>query len=76
MTDWLTIGQPQVAASALPIQASKVAEVAHRTGWSITDYLRSVSIDPACGQDEGTGASHATAGSLSLAECPFLRIAG
>jgi hypothetical protein len=22
MTDWLTIGQPQVAASALPIQAS------------------------------------------------------
>jgi hypothetical protein len=41
MTDWLTIGQPQVAASALPIQASKVAEVAHRAGWSITDYLRS-----------------------------------
>jgi hypothetical protein len=41
MTDWLTIGLPQVAASALPMQASEVAEVAYLTGWSITDYRRS-----------------------------------
>jgi hypothetical protein len=30
----------------------------------------------ACGQDQGTGASHSTAGSLSLTECLLLRIAG
>ena len=41
MTDWLTIGLPQVAASVLPVRVSEVAEVARRTGWSITDYRRS-----------------------------------
>ena len=81
MTDWLTIGLPQVAVSALPMQASEVAEVAHRIGWSITitDHRSPitgdpVAIDPACGQDQGTGASQSTVGALSLSESLFLKI--
>jgi hypothetical protein len=40
VTDWLTIGLPQVAAARMPRHVSEVAEVVERTGWSIRDYRR------------------------------------
>jgi hypothetical protein len=41
ITDWLTIGLPQVVASKVPVQPSEVMEVAGHIGWSLTDYRRS-----------------------------------
>lgn len=38
VTDWLTIGLPQVAVSKLPAHPLKVTEAAQSTGWSLSDY--------------------------------------